>query len=322
MDNIFALCHQSDIDGVGSASMIKMRYGIKSNNLFFTDYSLENVVRSKDEICRAAKRGAMLIIADLGLNESTKKPLAALIRHIRGNGGRVYWFDHHVWDEDGIRNIASKCDAAIVNENAKYCATEIVRNELHLESSFCREFAKIVHYSDFNIESSDKRYTKRIIEYAMSITSYQQVKDYSLRNRKLRHVAEVISSGRFSDARIRNDARKFDRINKERIEKMLNKLIVLEKVAVGFHKGVQTTIACGAIMKKSGKDISVYVNLDNMHGHIRTEKADCRPVAGYFGGGGHPHAAGFVIKKRYDFSKESERKGFAELIERKAQELC
>ena len=76
------------------------------------------------------------------------------------------------------------------------------------------------------------------------------------------------------------------------------------------------------IIKHSGKDIAVYINTDDLHGHIRTKKSDCVKLANYLGGGGHPHAAGFTLKKKYNFSKESERKNFAMLINKKAKELC
>ncbi len=322
MNNIFALCHQSDIDGVGSAALIKIRYGIPLRNIFFTDYSLDNMLLSKKRICSTAKRGAVLIIADLGLNKATKKPFSEMIDYIHRIDGKVYWFDHHVWDADGIKRIASKCDAAIVNENKKYCATEIVRNELGLNSSFCAEFAEIVHYSDFNLLSDDKRHRRMIIEYAMAMTSYQQIKDYSRRNNKLRRIAGMISNGRFSDSRMKKDAETFDKVNKERIRRMLGRLIVLDDVAVGFQRGIQSTLACAAVGDKGGKDIGVYINLDNMHGHIRTKEADCQPLAAYFGGGGHPHASGFSLNEHYDFSKSSERMRFALLVQKKAKELC
>lgn len=321
--NIFSLTHQSDIDGVGSAALIKMSYGIPNKNMFFADYSPANVIRSKQEITKAAKDGAVLIIADLGLNEATKQPMLDLIKTIKNKNGSVYWFDHHMWGDGWIKEVASKCDAAIVNENAKYCATEIVRNELSLNSAFCKRFAQIVHYSDFNLRPKNKEYMKMIIMYAMSITSYSQINDYSKRNDKLRHISEVISKGRMSDSIIKKDAAKFDKTNTARIKELISKrLIILDNVAVGFQKRVNSTLAGSEIIKRSGKDIAVYINTDDVHGHIRTKKADCVKLANYFGGGGHPHAAGFTLKKKYDFSKESERRNFAMLLDKKAKELC
>ena len=321
--NIFSLTHQSDIDGVGSAALIKMRYGIPCKNMFFADYSPENVIRSKMEITKAAKEGVVLIIADLGLNEATKQPMLELIKNIKNKNGSVYWFDHHMWSDSWIREVASKCDAAIVNENAKYCATEIVRNELSLNSAFCRRFAQIVHYSDFNLRPKNNAYMKMIIEYAMSITSYNQITDYGKRNNKLRHISDVISKGMLSDSIIKRDAVKFDKTNTARIKELVSRrMIVLDKVAIGFQKRVNSTLAGSEIIKRSGKDIAIYLNTEDLHGHIRTKKADCVKLANYFGGGGHPHAAGFTLKKKYDFSKESERRNFATLINKKAKELC
>lgn len=321
--NIFSLTHQSDIDGVGSAALIKMRYGIPNKNMFFTDYSTANVIRSKREITKAAKAGAVLIIADLGLNEATKRPMLELINSIIKKEGSVYWFDHHMWSDGWIKDVASRCTAAIVNENAKYCATEIVRNELSLNSVFCKKFAQIVHYSDFNMDLKDKGYVKIIAEYAMCITSYSQIRDYSKRNDKLRHVSEIISGGKLSDSIIKKDAAEFDKTNKARIKELVRRrLIIMDNVAVGFQKRVNSTVVGLEIIKHSGKDIAIYINTDDMHGHIRTNKADCVKLANYFGGGGHPHAAGFAIKRKFTFSKASERRRFAMLADKKAKELC
>ena len=322
-NNIFSLTHQSDIDGVGSAALIKMRYGLPSKNMFFTDYSVKNVVRSKEEITKAVKTGAVLIIADFGLNEAIKKHMSELIDYIKGKQGNVYWFDHHPWDEESIKSIASKCDAAIVNENAKFCATEIVRNELMLNNKFCMKFAELVHYCDFNIMPKDRNKMRKVITYGMCITAYNQIEDYDKRCKKLRKVAETICNHKLSDRIMEKDAANFDRINASRINEMVkNNMIVLDNVAVGFQKRVQSTVAGGALLKSSGKDISIYINLDTMQGHIRTKKANCTPLAVYFGGGGHPHASGFTMKKGYDLSKATDRKRFALLADKKAAELC
>ncbi len=322
-NNLFSLTHQSDIDGVGSAALIKMNYGLPSKNMFFTDYSVENVTKSATAIKKAAKEGAVLIIADFGLNKLIEDQMSGLIDNIKKKKGSVYWFDHHPWSEEHIRRIASKCDAAIVNENAKFCATEIVRNELMLNSKFCKRFAEIVHHCDFNLMPKEKQKRDLFIAYGMCITSYNQIKNYQKRCDKLRHAAGVIAAGKFSDKMMERDAAKFDKMNKERISDMIkNKLFILDTVAVGFQKRVQATVAGSEIIKKSGKDISIYVNLDNMQGHIRTVKANCTPLAVYLGGGGHPHASGFPVDKRYNLSKEADRNKFALFIDKKAAELC
>lgn len=310
------ITHATDIDGIGSAALLKMKYDIPDSRQFFVDYSAEGLERAFVHLRKVHGRGDTLFIADLGLNRGTVKLFSDMIRFVKKNGGHVIWFDHHPWDAEAISSVASACDIAIVGENTRHCATEITYRELGFEDKFTSNFARIVHYSDFNVKPKSMKDRKTIGTYALSIAYYNTM-DARERDVRLHRLVNIICSGRLLDAKVRSDARAFERINNERIGKMLGELYLGKRIAVGFSEEIQSTQACAAVMEKSGKDVAVYVNLEKGKGHIRSRIADCSVLASMLGGGGHPHAAGFNIDmKRFGRLKtESDRNGFVDYVD-------
>ncbi|MEM3839503.1 MAG: hypothetical protein QXF01_02930, partial [Candidatus Micrarchaeaceae archaeon] len=127
MHNVISLTHATDIDGVGSAALIRIRYGIPLSNMFFTSYSTEALSRVEKDIKKAIKEGTMLIIADLAVNDSTLPYFARIIKFVKEKHGSIFWFDHHPWSKAAEKKLAHMCDIAIFGENSRYCGTEITR---------------------------------------------------------------------------------------------------------------------------------------------------------------------------------------------------
>ena len=130
---IFSLTHANDIDGLGSAALLKIAYGMSSENIFFTDYSAEGLSYSIKKLSeRIGKRSITLFMTDLGMNDYLIDTYRKIIMKVKRQGGKVFWFDHHVWSPSQIEKIASICDVAIIGENSRYCATEITYRNLVL----------------------------------------------------------------------------------------------------------------------------------------------------------------------------------------------
>ena len=297
MENIAVLSHNADMDGVGAAAMVKMKYGLDSGRLFFSSYGKESVLYAEKLLRKFYSKGFTLFITDLSMNDQMIGTWIQIIKRIKAKGGRVIWFDHHPWGEKGIAKVARLCDIAIVGENERYCATEIVRKELSLDTPFIDEFCRIVHHSDFNLRPRDKRSRQIIKEYALSITSFTKTGSNGGIQKKLRHMAGVISNRRFTDPMMERASAAFERKNNMRIEKMLKDLhLVGKNMAIGFASGVQSTHACSEIIRKSGRDIGVIFDFKTGKGSIRSVKSDISALAIRLHGGGHPHASGFEIK--------------------------
>ncbi|MCL4365542.1 hypothetical protein M1590_04440 [Candidatus Marsarchaeota archaeon] len=319
MNNVFVMSHASDIDGVGAAALIRMKYNVPLSHIFFSEYSEEAVYYVHEGLLHVYGKGITLFITDLGVDDRLIKGYLRIINGVRSGGGRVFWFDHHPWSDNAIMQIAKRCYAAIVGENPRYCGTEITFRELGIGGRFAKEFVKIVHYSDFNIKPRTRREYDLVGLYTLSITSYAELKSRNARTSKLRHMANVISSGRLYDKSMESDARRFDIINRKRIRQMLSGMIVRKRFAVGFSKGIQSTAGCIAVREAAKRPIGIYVNTKDWKGHIRCENRDISAFAMNLGGGGHPHASGFFIDPRrfgYLISKRQKER-FADFLEKK-----
>jgi len=317
MENVFALSHASDIDGVGSAALVRMKYKVPLSNIFFSEYSTEGIDYVNLKLRPHYKKGIILFIMDLGVDDWLIGSYKKLLESVQKGGGKVFWFDHHPWTDKAIMTLTPKCEKAVIGENTKYCATEITFMELGLSGAFAKRFKEIVHYSDFNIKPSDKKGRDLIGHYALSITSYNALKSRGQRIKRLRHMVDVISDGKFLDERIKRDSMKFNEINERRLHKMLGAMIVREKFAVGFSKIVQSTAGCIAVREKAARPIGIYINMNDWKGHIRCETNDISILARNLGGGGHPHASGFMIEPRkFGYLRtRSQKEKFADYLE-------
>lgn len=316
------ISHSSDIDGVGSASLIRRKYGVPLGNLFFTNYIKENLEYVQRKLKRFYPKGVTLFITDLGVNERIAGNFLEIIKGVKRNGGRVVWLDHHPWTDESLSRLAKACDAAVVGENPRYCATEITAKELGMNDRFTNRFVRIVHYSDFNKKPKDKLDREMVKRYALSIASYEMNPSRDYVHKKLRHIVRVISSGRLSDNAIRKDSERFEKMNVQRTREMLDELYIRKDFALGFSQDLQSTYACGEITKKSHKRLAFYINVRKGSGHLRAVSGDYSALARELGGGGHPRAAGFFVDlKRYNnFRTRADKERFADFLQRKVSE--
>lgn len=323
MQNVFVLSHASDIDGVGSAALVKIKYSIPHSNMLFSDYSKQGLSYADRKLSRHYKKGITLFIADLGVHPGIVDLYRSILKSVKDGGGKVLWFDHHPWADESIKKLTPLCDAAIIGENSKYCATEITYRELGFKDAFTKKFVQIVHYSDFNIKPKSTAQRKAVATYALSITSYNSKDSWDEKMADLRHVAEVISKGDLFDSKVKADAARFDKINRSRTKQMVKALEIRKNVAVGFSKQVQSTYGCAAVIDASRKKIGIYVNTAVSRGHIRSTGPDISGLARSLGGGGHPHASGFDIdrKKFNGFKTQDDKSKFADFIQARIEKL-
>ena len=322
MRDVISLTHATDIDGVGSAALIRMKYGIPTERAFLTDYRTETIESAYKGMRGFIKKGTVLIAADLAVGTESGRSFFKIVNAVKRAGGHVMWFDHHPWDGPYAKKIARLCDVVIFGENRKFCGTEITKRELKINGKFENEFAKIVHLSDFAVRPESKRRYAVIGYYALSISLYQML-PYDKRIRKLRHMVEAISGKKLLDARIKADANRFRKMNDRQTKVMLKDLYVGDNIVVGFAGDIQKTYACMKLIEETGKDIGVYINMRSGRGHMRSVKSDCSLLAAEFNGGGHPHAAGFSPDfRKYDlFKSKDDRRRFLADLESKADEI-
>ncbi len=319
MQNVFVMSHASDIDGVGSAALIKKKFNLPLSRLFFSDYSKESIGYVDSKLEDHYKEGITLYIADLGVNDSIVDSYLSILKKVKKYGGKIYWYDHHPWTELAIKKLTPLCESAIIGENKKYCATEITFKELGFNDDFTKKFVNIVHHSDFNKKPKSNSEYRTIGFYALSITYYNTNDSKDYLTDKLRHIADVVSRGKLVDKSIKADAEHFNKINEERVQKMIKDLEIRDDVAIGFSKHIQSTYGCMAVIDAGKKKIGIYVNIDAGRGHIRSTGPSITELARSMGGGGHPRASGFNVdlKKFSGLKSKSDRAKFADDIQEK-----
>lgn len=308
MQNVYVMSHISDIDGVGSAALIKMKYNVPTSRIFFTDYTPEGAQRAVQGLEKVLVTKSTLFITDLAVKKSTMPLFVRIIKKVKAAGGKVFWFDHHPWDENAAKNLAPLCDVAIFGENDMYCGAEITRRKLKFNDKFTQRFCRIVHFSDFAIRPKKKEEYNLVGSYALSISLYRMRKPDQY-VKALRHIVDVIASKRLTDKQITRDADKFRRLNDRNVEKMQKEMYIGKDIALGFAGDIQKTYACMVMIEKGKRDIGVYINLRDRSGHMRSVKSDCSKLANKFDGGGHPHASGFSpnFRKYNNFKTKSDR---------------
>lgn len=324
MENVAVLSHIGDIDGVGAAALIKMKYRMPASNIFFTSHDLADLEKAYAGLKPLFRKETLFFITDMNPGVDTAKLYEQMVEQVNRRGGHVIWFDHHPWSDENLRNIAAECDMAVVGENKEMCATQLVHRFIRSDSKFADEFADMLHYIDLFLPTSNKKYIRLAEEYKLSIDYYTMNNAYNAIQRNLRHLASIIALGRFTDSKTHLAAMKFKLLNESRMHRMLNKLYPLSgNIVLGFSKQVDSTDACRGIIEKTGADVSVLVKTDHGHCSIRSSRANTVKLANAFGGGGHPHASGFSLDvKRYNFFKtRSDREKFARKLESAAKSV-
>lgn len=326
MARVLVLSHGEDIDGIGSAAVIKMAYGADPDGVFFSNYTRADLGNARQKLRPLCGNKTVLFITDLGISSDSGKEFTKIIRMVKSKDGRVLWFDHHFWSSEMIKEVAGMCDFAVVGENSLACTTEILVKYTGLKSDFVRRLALLIHYTDFksymNTQPKDAWMRKTVRKYAMSINYFNASRSYDARQRNLRRMMNVLCSGRFMSEEIGDAARRFERLNRRRINDVLKKLyIISNRIAVGFSRQVEPTGACMSMISKAHVDVGILINTDSCDANIRSIRSDVFRLANALGGGGHEHAAGFSLPGRYNLKRERDRRLLVNMIEEKARSV-
>jgi oligoribonuclease NrnB/cAMP/cGMP phosphodiesterase (DHH superfamily) len=316
---VIAISHNADIDGIGCVAMLKTKYRINDSDIFLINYGRDDLLAVERAIKKAKPKNAHLFISDLGANDDKLDLFLSIINTVKKGGGKAFWFDHHIWSKAALQKLSKRCDRIVRAE--KLCASEVTIAQLGLKGKFIKEFKRVCHASDFNLQPKDRRSQFLIKTYAMGIAAYN-VKPKAAAQRKLKAFAKTLASGSLTNKDIISEAKKFEEISNKRIRVMVKDLSLIgDKIAVGFAKSLQSTNACYHIIKSSGREIGIFINMDSKKGNIRSLRSNINPLAASMGGGGHPHASGFSFGKEYNISTQKGRLKLLDKIDAEAAKL-
>jgi len=93
-----AIVTHTDLDGVASAALVIKTLGDVDRVFFAQPHQLHAV------LCKIPN-SSEVYIADLGVNQGTLEKVVREISRIVSSGGRIRWFDHHVWDEAWLKAV-------------------------------------------------------------------------------------------------------------------------------------------------------------------------------------------------------------------------
>ncbi|MGC9037271.1 MAG: DHH family phosphoesterase [Candidatus Micrarchaeia archaeon] len=303
--HVLIVSHSTDLDGIASAALLLRAYS--DAGTVFTDYTLQSI---RHALARISSFRGIVFIADLNVNIAHRRLWQEAISKAKSNGSKIIWLDHHPWAKECV-GIAEMCDFAIFGENRQYCASEIVARLLGFNSTRDKMLLKLVHADDFAIKNDGMRILRK---YQLAIT-YANTLSMASRQKLLRRFADSISKGVLVSKEITKLAKSFEERSKKEISKALSNIYYSGDIAVAFasNKLVFDDLL-DALFKKSGKEIVIAVNTVERKASIRSKEKDISRLAQAFGGGGHPHAAGFNLSKGTRLNTEHDRKKFVEKI--------
>lgn len=318
---VLVLSHREDIDGIASAALVKLKYGVPDSNIFYSDYT-ERMLRSVyNGIARLNPISPTLFITDLNANDHLIPVLRDIMTLVRRRGGKVIWIDHHPWSTKCTAALVPLCASVIAGES-RMCATELIMRRLKMHGPFLTRLAMLVRCSDFDIRPRSRKDAELVRAYGFGISYYNMLCSESVGDKKIRSLASSIADGKFTNRDLLRSASTFKRISRQRIIAMKGDLHILGDICVGFSKSVTYREACTAMLRATKRSIVIYVNTDNGKTSVVSRGPDITRLAWAFNGGGHPHASGFKLDtEKYRVKSSSGRGLFLRDLAREASRL-
>jgi len=312
--SLLSISHDKDVDGLNSAAIV-WRYA-KSKDLDFnmdlTDYGgFERVFSSV-----ATRRNTLIIVTDLGMDDSALDAVVAGLSRAISQGCRVVWLDHHQWSDRAIKSILSLENKPVLKVNPEYCAAEITHKVLMPRDEICAELATVAHDTDFNLRQIDGA---GALTDAVSVIRFSTIANKEDLTAALRPIVEQLAekglAGVWNDqAKKFHDSLLDKRVHhyrKEKLKKMRKALIghcdqeihgrlvrILEMPSGVTTTDMGTFIADSENLIVDGNqlkvaDLAITISSGGMLGLRRGyETTLCNIAAKLFNGGGHPFAAG------------------------------
>ena len=291
------ISHESDVDGIFSASIALMRF--PQAKTLFTSYGQENFLRISqilyNEIISNPEKG-QVIISDLGLNDDIIDLFEEVFTFLKSNLWTVVWIDHHPWSERAIKSATEKGSVQLFLDNSeKKCATEVMY-EQYLKGNFiAEELSKIAHTTDFFTKDQDIPPISELIIY------YKTFPDFYARISKL---TGNVAKGILWNTEMQKDYDQFIiQSNKAKEETLKNLDNFGTKCGIKISLAmtspyIQISMFSEDVFKRTNADVAFFLNGEGKISIRRNnDNIQCNEIAKQLlEGGGHKFAAGGKIK--------------------------
>lgn len=325
---LYNITHAVDIDGMSSAAFLVRYRGMPLENIIFSNYNESRFARMERTVSELRPSGSLIVLSDLNVNAPMLHRYVKMLSHLRRMGNKIVWLDHHPWGDAPVKAISPLCDLIVEGENRERCGAELVYKFLCERDRFGDRLADFAHTADFARPFKSMAQGRRIIRFSQVI-KYFNVLGQDRGDSMLRRVVSCLATGDYSSKFIALAQGRYNGIMTRKTQELLGSTRMFRaggiSVAVGFSSKISGSMGCSAMMEKFRPDMALYVDYDPLEfsGNIRsTEGVDCSILARKLGGGGHPHAAGFSIKRgSYSFSSERSREAFTRKVLKVAERI-
>ena len=281
---IISITHEHDLDGLGSQAILKRFFDRENEELIlnfahYIDFS-EKVKNSLE------KSPEKLFITDLGFNEDFLDVFKDL-KKASEKGTMIFWFDHHIVDEEVKEEIKDFCKIYI--NDANKCAAEIVQNYFLPDDDIASKIATLAHDSDF------KDYIYDISNKLQLIIEFNRGE---LKISEKRKIVDFLSKGMFENEWFKSQMKElkswYDKQSKialknaRKIALPNNQELILSFAELGGGKITD-------LLRKKYQNLFAYIGIDSRFNEIiiHSSNFNCRDFTKLFGGGGHRMRAGF-----------------------------
>lgn len=295
--NSIIVSHESDVDGVFSASIALIRY--PQSKLIFSSYGKDNFLRISDLIYKevvASQGNGLVIFTDLGLNDESISSISDIFSFLKSNSWSVLWIDHHPWSESALNLFHNdKALQLILDRGGNKCASELLYEHLLYGNNRAKQLASIAHTSDYLLKDQDIPPLPELIVYYRTLSNF-----YS----KLTLLAKRISDGVLWDTEMQADYNAYVSLRNEAKVRSL-KMLRTQKLSSGLNMAVvpvssyiQTSLFSEEIFQKTAADVVFFFNKEAKVSIRRNNPIiECNKIAnGLIEGGGHEYAAGGKMK--------------------------
>jgi uncharacterized protein len=295
--NSIIVSHESDVDGVFSASIALIRY--PQSKLIFSSYGKDNFLRISDLIYKevvASQGNGLVIFTDLGLNDELISSISDIFSFLKSNSWSVLWIDHHPWSESALNLFHNdKALQLILDRGGNKCASELIYEHLLYGNNRAKQLASIAHTSDYLLKDQDIPPLPELIVYYRTLSNF-----YS----KLTLLAKRISDGVLWDTEMQADFNAYVSLRNEAKLRSL-KMLRTHKLSSGLNMAVvpvssyiQTSLFSEEIFQKTAADVVFFFNKEAKVSIRRNNPIiECNKIAnGLIEGGGHEYAAGGKMK--------------------------
>ena len=287
--------HESDLDGVYSAAIGLIRY--PQARIVFLNYSKDSFMKMRNFIETGidSNKESLVVITDLGLNaDSTLIDLCKDTFSLAGkNNSRVLWIDHHPWSEQTVKEIQPYAEL-VLQSNGSKCAADLIYEKFLLGHPIAEKLASLAHAMDYFIFDQFLTPTSELIRY------YHTFPD---RYHRLINLARKSSQGILWDVQMQKEYSEFVLLRDEAKEHAFSSINFLETdtiktVLVRTSPYIQNSLFSEEVFKRTGADLVIFYGGDGRVSIRRnTNEISCNQIAnGLFEGGGHPFAAGAMLR--------------------------